>query len=62
MDSFLGTMTENLLKATRRQLMIVKCLMPVNTLRRIVVAVPSKAEFEPGFTKWIERLCRMGGI
>lgn len=60
MDSFLGTMTENLLKATRRQLMIVKCLMPVNTLRRIVVAVPSKAEFEPGFTKWIERLCRMG--
>ncbi|MCK9180401.1 MAG: cation:proton antiporter, partial [Bacteroides sp.] len=52
MDSFLGTMTENLLKATRRQLMIVKCLMPVNTLRRIVVAVPSKAEFEPGFTKW----------
>ena len=60
MDSFLGTMTENLLKATRRQLMIVKCLIPVNTLRRIVVAVPSKAEFEPGFSKWVERICRIG--
>ncbi len=60
MDSFLGTMTENLLKATGRQLMILKCLMPVNTSRRIVVAVPSKAEFEPGFFKWVERLCRVG--
>lgn len=59
-DSFLGTMTENLLKGTHRQVMIVKCLMPVNTLRRIIVAVPPKAEFEVGFTKWVERICRMG--
>lgn len=59
-DSFLGTMTENLLKGMHRQVMIVKCLMPVNTLRRIIVAVPPKAEFEVGFTKWVERLCRMG--
>ena len=40
MDSFFGTMTENLLKGTNRQIMIAKLLMPVNTLRRIVVAVP----------------------
>lgn len=59
-DSFLGTMTENLLKGMHRQVMIVKCLMPVNTLRRIIVAVPPKAEFEVGFAKWVERLCRMG--
>lgn len=59
-DSFLGIMTENLLKGMHRQVMIVKCLMPVNTLRRIIVAVPPKAEFEVGFTKWVERLCRMG--
>lgn len=59
-DSFLGTMTENLLKGMHKQVMIVKCLMPVNTLRRIIVAVPPKAEFEVGFTKWVERLCRMG--
>lgn len=59
-DSFLGTMTENLLKGMHRQVMIVKCLMPVNTLRRMIVAVPPKAEFEVGFTKWVERLCRMG--
>lgn len=59
-DSFLGTMTESLLKGIHRQVMIVKCLMPVNTLRRIIVAVPVKAEYEVGFFKWLERICRMG--
>ena len=34
--------------------------MPVNTLRRIVVAVPDKAEYEKGFLKWMTQLCRMG--
>lgn len=59
-DSFLGTLTENLLKGTHKQVMIVKCLMPVNTLRRVVVAVPPKAEYEAGFFKWVERISRMG--
>lgn len=59
-DSFLGNMTESLLKGMHRQVMIVKCLMPVNTLRRIIVAVPPKAEYEVGFFKWLERICRMG--
>lgn len=60
MDSFLGSMTENLLKGTHRQIMIGKFLIPVNTLRRIIVAVPPKAEYETGFFKWIAHLCRMG--
>ena len=60
MDSFFGTMTENLLKGTNRQIMIAKLLMPVNTLRRIVVAVPDKAEYEKGFLKWMTQLYRMG--
>jgi Kef-type K+ transport system membrane component KefB len=59
-DSFLGALAENLLAGTHKQIMIVKCLMPVNTLRRIIVAVPPKAEYEAGFFKWVERLCRMG--
>ena len=36
-----------------------RCLQPLNTLRRIEVAVPSKAEFEPGFYRWLERLARL---
>jgi hypothetical protein len=59
-DSFFGRLTENLIQGTYKQVMIVKCLMPVNTLRRIVVAVPPKAEYEAGFLKWVERLCRIG--
>ncbi len=58
-DSFFGNMTENLLRNTYLQVMIVHLLMPVNTLRRIVVAVPPKAEFEPGFVKWVVHVCRM---
>ena len=59
-DSFLGGITESLLKGMHRQLMIVKCLIPVNTMRRIIVAVPPKAEYEVGFFKWVERVCRIG--
>lgn len=59
-DSFFGVTAENLLKGTHRQVMIVKCLMPVNTLRRIIVAVPPKAEYEAGFTRWVNHVCRMG--
>ena len=58
-DSFFGNLTENLLKNTYQQVMIARFLMPVNTLRRIIVAVPPKAEFEHGFVKWITHLCRM---
>lgn len=58
-DSFFGNLTEDLLKNTYRQVMIARFLMPVNTLRRIIVAVPPKSEFEHGFVKWITHLCRM---
>lgn len=61
-DSFFGSLAEGLLKGTHREVMIAKLLMPVNTLRRIIVAVPSKAEYEAGFTKWVEHFCRMGSI
>lgn len=59
-DSFFGNIAENVLKGTHREVMIVRCLMPVNTIRRVVVAVPPKAEYEVGFYKWLEHLCRMG--
>lgn len=61
LDSFLGSFAQSILKGTHRQLMIVKCLMPVNTMRRIMVAVPPKAEYESGFYKWVERISRIGG-
>ena len=61
-DSFFGKLTENLLKNTYLQVMVVRFLIPVNTLRRIIVAVPPKSEFEHGFLKWIAQMCRMSGL
>ena len=61
-DSFFGNLAENLLKGTHREVMIAKFLMPVNTLRRINIAVPPKAEYETGFQKWVEHFCRMGSM
>ena len=59
-DSFYGLITENVLKGLNRQVMIAKFLIPLNTLKRIIVAVPPKAEYEAGFRKWVDQLCRLG--
>ncbi len=59
-DSFFGLMTENLLKGLHREVMVAKFLIPINTLRRIIIAVPPKAEYEAGFSKWVDHFCRMG--
>lgn len=60
-DSFFGMLAENLLKGLHREVMIAKFLIPINTIRRIIIAVPPKAEYEAGFQKWVEYFCRMGG-
>lgn len=58
-DDFFGNIAHTLLDEVHRQVMVVKMLMPFNTIRRIVVAVPPKAEFEPGFPKWFGHLIKM---
>ena len=42
-DSYFGKLTESLLKGLHREVMVARFLMPLNTLRRIIVAVPPKA-------------------
>lgn len=59
-DSFFGMLTESLLKGLHRDVMVARFLIPINTLRRIIVAVPPKAEYEAGFQKWVDHFCRMG--
>ena len=61
-DSFFGNLEDSLLKGLHREVMIAKFLMPVNTLRRIIIAVPPKAEYEAGFQKWVGHFCRMASI
>ena len=56
---FWGEFIPGLFNGLSRQITIVRCLRPLNTLRRIQVAVPSRAEFEPGFYRWMERIARI---
>ena len=59
-DTFFGLIGESLLKGTYREVMILRSLMPPNTWRKVVLAIPPKAEYEVGFYKWLEHICRMG--
>ncbi len=58
---FWGEFIQSLFNGLNRQIVIVQCNQPLNTIRRIHVAVPSRAEFEPGFCRWMERVARMAG-
>ena len=58
-DTLFGNLTGALLEDLYQEVMIARFLMPVNTLRRIIVTVPAKAEYEPGFLKWVEQICRL---
>lgn len=53
-DSFLGEKTEQLLRSTNRMVVMSRCFIPLNTVTRILVAVPKKAQFETGFRRWVQ--------
>ena len=58
-NSFWGVFAENLFTEVHRQIIMARLGQPLNTIRRIQVAVPSRAEYEPGFHRWLDRLARM---
>lgn len=58
---FWGQFAQSLFNGLNRQIIIVRCVQPLPTLRRLQVAVPSRAELEPGFYRWLERLARLAG-
>jgi hypothetical protein len=55
-DNFLGPVAEKILKHTSETVFIYKSMQPLNTLKRIVVVVTTKAELEPGFSHWFTKL------
>ena len=58
---FWGEFAQSLFNGLSRQIIIARCVMPLPTLRGLHVAVPSRAEYEPGFSRWLERLARLAG-
>ena len=58
-NKFWGEFHQSLFNGLNRQIIMARLMQPLNTLRRIIVAVPSRAQFEPGFYRWLERLARL---
>lgn len=56
---FWGQFAQSLFNGLNRQIIIARCTIPLNTIRVFHVAVPSRAEYEPGFYRWLERVSRM---
>ena len=55
--NFWGYMTEHLILESNREILIVRCIIPPSLFKKITVAVPLRAEFESGFSKWVDRVC-----
>jgi Kef-type K+ transport system membrane component KefB len=57
-QKFWGEFIQSLYNGLNRQIVLTRFEQPLSTLRLIQVAVPSRAEYEQGFHRWLERLCR----
>jgi len=53
---FLGATAEKILRRVYETVYIYRPLQPLNTLRRMLVVIPPKAELEPGFNHWYYKL------
>ncbi len=56
---FWGQFHQSLFNGLNRQIIMARLNQPLSTIRRIQVAVPSRAQYEPGFYRWLERLARV---
>ena len=55
-NEFFGSTAEQLIKKVPETIYIYKPTQPFNTVKKMVVVVPPKAEFEPGFLHWFSKL------
>ncbi len=60
LKSSLGPIIDSVVSGSHREVMIVRSIVPLGTVRRVLVVVPQKAEYEVGFYKWLEHICRIG--
>lgn len=58
-ESFLGQLSSNLVVSIDRQIIVYRPFLPINTIRRIHLVVPKKAEHEPYFGMWANRIARL---
>lgn len=56
---FFGVIAEKILRRVYETVFIYKPVQPLNTLKRMVVVVPPKAELEPGFRHWFYKVANI---
>ena len=56
----LGDLAVNLMRGLNCEIMVTRMAIPINTISRIIITVPPKAEYEAGFDRWVGHFCRMG--
>ena len=59
MDSFFGSIAEQLVKSINRMVILSRCHVPIDTVNSIYVFVPLNAEYETGFKTWLTRISRL---
>jgi len=60
-NKFWGAFHQSLFNGLNRQIIMARIVQPLQTLRHIHVVVPSRAQLEAGFYRWLERMCRLAG-
>lgn len=58
-DSFFGTNTNQLLRATNKMVIITRTFIPANAYTRIVVWAPRNAQYETGFSQWVRTMATL---
>ncbi|OKL40818.1 cation:proton antiporter [Pontibacter flavimaris] len=53
-DRIFGSVLDNLLENTDEMILVCKIIQPLNTTGRLMVIVPTNAELERGFLRWIK--------
>lgn len=58
-DSFFGSMIEQLMKSTTRMIIMSRCFIQIDTVSKIFIYVPMNAQYETGFSDWIARVSNL---
>ena len=58
-DTFYGSMIDQLLNSTNKMVFMSRCFIPVNTVNRVITVAPQNAEFETGFRLWVMRIANL---
>ncbi len=59
-SAMFGPLTASVLERSHKSVYVYGPLQPLGTIKRILVVVPMRAEFEAGFVRWFERVKALG--